>query len=369
MKKMNVGVALHGDPQNGITLIALIITIIVMLILVGVTINVALNGGLFDKAKTATFETEMAQIQEQITIAKAVKIADNDNTEVSWSDLDLPQELKTKYQTKLVILGGKLYYDPTQITSAQEQAKYEAIGITEYIVTPEEPTEPETPLDAISEGTDFTYENGTITGLSASGKAKLAAGKTTLVIPATIGEESITKIGDMAFLGIDMNSGEPTEYADITSITISNGIEEIGSVAFTGTNITRIELPASIKTIGEECFEMSNLEEILFNEGLQTIANGAFAATKLTNVTLPEGVTTIGQFVFNGCELLTTINLPSTLTGLTYNSDNFSGCTSLTKIQINKTAEEIKAITGYPFADDAKNIIYDKDGNLVPYGE
>ena len=53
MKKLNVGVALQGDPQTGITLIALIITIIVMLVLVGVTINVALNGGLFDKAKNA----------------------------------------------------------------------------------------------------------------------------------------------------------------------------------------------------------------------------------------------------------------------------------------------------------------------------
>ena len=37
--------------QKGITLIALIITIIVMLILVGVTVTTAINGGLFKKAK------------------------------------------------------------------------------------------------------------------------------------------------------------------------------------------------------------------------------------------------------------------------------------------------------------------------------
>ncbi len=52
--------------QNGITLIALIITIIVMLILVGVTVNVALNGGLFDTAKIATRETEKQIILEEI---------------------------------------------------------------------------------------------------------------------------------------------------------------------------------------------------------------------------------------------------------------------------------------------------------------
>ena len=58
-------IALHTS-QKGITLIALIITIIVMLILVGVTINVAINGGLFQKAETATVETEKQAIYEQI---------------------------------------------------------------------------------------------------------------------------------------------------------------------------------------------------------------------------------------------------------------------------------------------------------------
>ena len=58
----------EGMTKNnkGITLIALIITIIVMLILVGVTINVALNGGLFTKAEEATSGTEKQAIYEQI---------------------------------------------------------------------------------------------------------------------------------------------------------------------------------------------------------------------------------------------------------------------------------------------------------------
>ena len=62
--------------QNGITLIALIITIIVMLILVGVTVNVALNGGLFDAAKQAASGMNMAQIREKAEMAKVVLIAD-----------------------------------------------------------------------------------------------------------------------------------------------------------------------------------------------------------------------------------------------------------------------------------------------------
>ena len=55
--------------QNGITLIALIITVIVMLILVGVTINVALNGGLFEKGSEAAKKTEEDAIYEQAIMA------------------------------------------------------------------------------------------------------------------------------------------------------------------------------------------------------------------------------------------------------------------------------------------------------------
>ena len=50
--------------QKGITLIALVITIIVMLILVGVSITVALNGGLFTNAKDAANNTAEARNAE-----------------------------------------------------------------------------------------------------------------------------------------------------------------------------------------------------------------------------------------------------------------------------------------------------------------
>ena len=57
--------------QKGITLVALIITIIVMLILVAVTISIALNGGIFQKAREASEETLKAQLKEAVTLAKA----------------------------------------------------------------------------------------------------------------------------------------------------------------------------------------------------------------------------------------------------------------------------------------------------------
>lgn len=56
--------------EKGITLVALIITIIVMLILVAVTISIALNGGIFDRARSASNETLKAQLKEAVALAK-----------------------------------------------------------------------------------------------------------------------------------------------------------------------------------------------------------------------------------------------------------------------------------------------------------
>lgn len=52
--------------QKGITLVALVITIIVLLILAGVSITLALdpNNGLFSKANEAAVRTNEAQVAE-----------------------------------------------------------------------------------------------------------------------------------------------------------------------------------------------------------------------------------------------------------------------------------------------------------------
>ncbi len=60
--------------KRGITLIALVITIIVMLILVAATVTVALNGGLFQSAKKATADTEVAREEESELSNGRVKI-------------------------------------------------------------------------------------------------------------------------------------------------------------------------------------------------------------------------------------------------------------------------------------------------------
>ena len=71
---------LRLKENKGITLIAQKITIIVMLILVGVTINVALNGGVFQKAEQAKTQTQKETDQEELQLA--VVAALNDDLEI-----------------------------------------------------------------------------------------------------------------------------------------------------------------------------------------------------------------------------------------------------------------------------------------------
>ena len=65
------------DDKKGITLIALVITIIVMLILAAVTINIAVNGGLFGYAGKATSDTVKAKEKEQLEIAYSAALMKN----------------------------------------------------------------------------------------------------------------------------------------------------------------------------------------------------------------------------------------------------------------------------------------------------
>ncbi|MBQ3145686.1 MAG: type II secretion system protein, partial [Clostridia bacterium] len=76
--------------QNGITLIALIITVIVMLILVGVTINVALNGGLFEKAEYASEQMQIKAEEEELLSAIVAAIGTDGKIDFNYLDNNLP---------------------------------------------------------------------------------------------------------------------------------------------------------------------------------------------------------------------------------------------------------------------------------------
>lgn len=80
----------NKEMNKGITLIALIITIIVMLILVGVTISVALNGGLFSTAKNAAKQTQIEADRDLLSSAVWAAIGQDGTIDFSKLDSNLP---------------------------------------------------------------------------------------------------------------------------------------------------------------------------------------------------------------------------------------------------------------------------------------
>ena len=75
---MNKSKKTYLKGKNGITLIALIVTIIILIILAGISINLVLgDNGLIDKSKKTNFLTEYAQVQELIDFYMVEIKADN----------------------------------------------------------------------------------------------------------------------------------------------------------------------------------------------------------------------------------------------------------------------------------------------------
>ena len=125
---------------------------------------------------------------------------------------------------------------------------------------------------------------------------------------------------------------------DISSVTIEEGITEIGSSAFYDCpNITEIVLPDSIRRIGFHAFEKCEaLETVKFPAKLETIGGSCFAECKaLKDVELPETVEEIGQSAFEECDSLTEFKIPSKVTQI--RTGLFNGCDALESITIPPT--------------------------------
>ena len=91
--------------NKGITLVALVITIIVLLILAGVTMTFILNGELFTYAKKASLKTEISALQEKLDIRVL-----NDSNNDLYGEINDILQLDDKYNDKLEIEKSKIVY-------------------------------------------------------------------------------------------------------------------------------------------------------------------------------------------------------------------------------------------------------------------
>lgn len=177
-----------------------------------------------------------------------------------------------------------------------------------------------------------------------------------LVIPS-----AIERIGNYVFSGCEkisqiiLNDGLTSigKYAfawvqDLKEIMIPNSVVSLGVGAFYCCNIEKLQLSNQLQEIPDACFLFNQLEELNVPFSIRRIGNGVFRGAWFEKVVIPEGVESIG---FDAFENLTEIELPSTLTEIA--SDFYY-------------EEVVDDSTHPPFVKISKNNpkFYAKDGTL-----
>ncbi len=135
----------------------------------------------------------------------------------------------------------------------------------------------------------------------------------------------------------------PAPWADAayTSVVISSGITSIGNYAFSGSDITSVTIPSTVKAIGVGAFRnCAKLTAVVIPSGVTAIRNLTFAGcTALASVTIPASVTAIDNMAFENCSSIAGVTLPANLK--TIGSSAFSGCSKLVAISIPAGVTEI----------------------------
>jgi len=151
---------------------------------------------------------------------------------------------------------------------------------------------------------------------------------------------TVTIIGSKAF-----------EDANIKEVIIPEGVVDILSDAFSKSQVSHIQFPASLRFVGEYAFARTvRLQAAEFREGLESIGNGAFAGphpygSGIKEVLLPKSLKTIGESAFSGCEFLTEINIPEGIKCIT--EECFEYCSRLQSVTLPAGLEEIESQAFY----------------------
>ena len=375
------------NEKRGITLIALVVTIIVLLILAGISISMLTGqNGVLNRAKGAKEEysnsTEKEQVQLSYNSAITRKLGEsitaeelqNELNEVVGKNEDGTSKTETTdigegvFNVKFVKTNHNYRVDNGNVTLLiEDKSVVEPNNIADWEYDPND---------------DGTL---TITGYKGS--------DTEVVIPNYINGVKVKKIEAEAS-SVDSIWGESIRDDDskfyygcvprkgqktIKTITISYGIEEIGDFAFAGTiKLESVRIPSSVTSIGNYAFDScSSLENVTMPSSVTNIGEYAFADCRsLKNITIPSGVTSIAQRAFANCRSLTSITIPSSVTSIedvafyccesltnitipssvtSIGEDAFGGCSSLTNVTIPSSVTTIKG-SAFSFCTNLTNI-------------
>ncbi len=272
--------------NNGITLISLAVTIIVMLIIAGTSINLVFGeNSLIKQAKKSKEENRGGSVEEYCNLWKSNVRTD---IEMGYSTAQTLEELLEYLKEK-----GLLY--DNEIEQIQNDGNI-IIGShnINFSLSDDEELKP------------GLYQSGT-TQLIKSWKKLIDDGD------ITVNGKKLTKIsysldGDLI---ISNQINELSKYGELKTSAM-NGTPKLKSV----------NIPSTIKEIPTSAFGcFKNLNKIILNNGLETISDSAFIYCKgLTEIIIPNSVSKIGSNAFKNCSNLATIDIPESVTSIYGNS-------------------------------------------------
>ena len=302
--------------QKGITLIALVVTIILLLLLAGITIsNIAGNNSILNRAKQAANVTDIEQAREIVVLAVQTVQIKSYQENITKNDIrgELEKELKS-YE--------KSAQENIKVTIVENIYRVEFRGFifnvsedfrtVEYVQDfnakewDKEKT-PETAFIWASEDPNDGEDYHTIIGYN-----KDMVNYTILRIP------SRCHVIDIQYKN-QKDYGRTQNYSESINRCISRTFDSVFSYGWTSRlpngGITKIELPATITKLSGAFVGFSTVTEVEFPYSLKEITDSSFyGCTGLTKITIPSSVTKIGDASFGNCSNLEDVFVPDTVT-------------------------------------------------------
>ena len=370
--------------NKGITLIALVVTIIVLLILAGISITMLTGqNGILNRAGEAKSANGVAQGEELIKVSvmdaltrgtgeltdenlrKA--LSSNFGTEgkdyeiVGSEDCGWTVTIKENDKDYKISSTGKIG-EIEKVEGSSSDWRVEGNAVVEYLGSSNDIVVPnyvdgvkitEIGANIFSNST----KTGTVTisdGIKVIDKNAFSSSKFTgeLILPSTVKE-----IKTQAFASCTGFSG---------NLEIPASVETIGDFAFvgwSGENLNNLIVPGSIKNFGDYAFTACSgfKGNLVLKDGLKVIGKNAFIQGSGFTGTLniPNSVETIGDSAFHQCSGFTgELKIPSSVKKIGQNA--FYNCTGFTgDLIIPENVEEV----GFAAFADCTGI----NGNLIIY--
>ena len=363
--------------KNGITLIALVVTIVILLILAGVSLNLALgSNGIVMKASEAKAETNHSLVYETIQMKSDEYSMDLENEEKGdlLAYLQWNQIINDNNEVNVEVLIGKklstgngsgnrdvyvVEENTDDNTYELVYKKHENIADRNLGVIGYEKIGNDDPSD--SDIFDFDPITGSIALKNAqsyytdhcTGDGQVTRLKK-IVVPAEIDGVTVKKVGGVEKIHDPGTTWEKRysigfQSPYVEEVVLPTTITSIENNAFCNcTNLKKVNIPNTITSIDYNAFcNCTNLKKVNIPNSVTSIGSSAFSGcTGLTSITIPDSITIINRETFFGCADLTSVIIPNTVTKISYAA--FSNCSGLTNITIPNS---VTIIENYAFSN------------------